>query len=108
MEQRAARGHQIRAMNLADLVVRELEAALGLLQDASTHQLLDAISRLVLLDAGGVLEERELEPAPDDGGHVEQAAPTVGERAQAPGDEVAHTGGHESFPGSGRMTALAY
>src|SRR5262245_55147272 len=66
MEQRPAGGDQVGVVNLAYLIVREFEAALRLLQDASAHQLLDAIGRLVLVEAGGMLEQRELEPPPDD------------------------------------------
>src|SRR5262245_66565645 len=83
----AQRRHQLGMTNLANLVVRELEAAADLVEDAPAHQLLHAIGRLLIAEAGRALEQGELESPPDDGGHIHQVATAIAEPAHAFRDE---------------------
>ncbi|PYM92441.1 MAG: hypothetical protein DME04_15490 [Candidatus Rokuibacteriota bacterium] len=90
MEQLAAGRQDACVGDVANPVVGEVEALAQTMEDAPAHHLLDTGRRIVLGEPGNPMQQRELELAPDHGGHAGERVPAFGQALEPPADEVAH------------------
>ena len=93
MEEPPAGREQPAIRDLANPIVGEVQLVPDGLEHVVADHLLDRLRRVALFHAAGGLEEREVEPAPDDRGHGGQLLTARTEPVEPPGHEITHARG---------------
>ena len=100
MEEPPAGRKQPAIRDVANPIVREVQLVPHGLEHVVANHLLDRLRRVALVHSAGGMEEREIEPAPDDRGHGGQLLTARTEPVEPPGDEIAHARGQRQRAGA--------
>ena len=106
MKHRASRRQRQIVRDVADPFVSEVEPLANAVEHPPPHELLEAGRRVACIEAGGALQDGEVEVAADHGGHHRQLARGTAETVEPGLDQMPHALGERQLAALRALGAL--